>query len=67
MPEAKVSVRDIIHRSVMGLATLALLLQRTNRYAEAADYWRHYLASDRQSEFAAARRARMNSRRALQN
>jgi tetratricopeptide (TPR) repeat protein len=25
---------------------LALLMQRTNRYAEAADYWRRYLASD---------------------
>jgi len=35
---------------------LALLLQRTNRYAEAADYWRRYLASDRQSEWAARAR-----------
>jgi tetratricopeptide (TPR) repeat protein len=26
---------------------LALLLQRRNQYAEAADYWRRYLASDR--------------------
>jgi hypothetical protein len=25
---------------------LALLLQRKNQYAEAADYWRRYLASD---------------------
>jgi hypothetical protein len=32
---------------------LALLLQRTNQYAEAADYWRRYLASDCQSEWAA--------------
>ncbi len=31
---------------------LALLLQRTNRYAESADYWRRYLASDCQSEWA---------------
>jgi hypothetical protein len=31
---------------------LALLLQRTNQYAEAADYWRRYLASDCQSEWA---------------
>ena len=31
---------------------LALLLQRQNQYAEAADYWRRYLASDRQSEWA---------------
>jgi tetratricopeptide (TPR) repeat protein len=31
---------------------LALLLQRRNHYAEAAEYWRRYLASDRQSEWA---------------
>src|SRR6516164_9255064 len=31
---------------------LALLLQRTNQYAEAADYWRRYLANDCQSEWA---------------
>jgi hypothetical protein len=31
---------------------LALLLQRTNQYAEAADYWRRYLISDFQSEWA---------------
>jgi hypothetical protein len=30
---------------------LALLLQRTNQCAEAADYWRHYLANDGQSEW----------------
>jgi tetratricopeptide (TPR) repeat protein len=30
----------------------ALLLQRTNQYAEASDYWRRYLASDRQSDWA---------------
>jgi hypothetical protein len=35
---------------------LALLLQRKNQYAEAADYWRHYLVSDRQSEWAARAR-----------
>jgi tetratricopeptide (TPR) repeat protein len=35
---------------------LALLLQRTNRYTEAADYWRRYLASDCQSEWAARAR-----------
>jgi hypothetical protein len=34
---------------------LALLLQRTNQYAEAADYWRRY-ASDGQSEWAARAR-----------
>ncbi len=35
---------------------LALMLQRNNRDAEAADYWRRYLASDRQSEWAARAR-----------
>jgi tetratricopeptide (TPR) repeat protein len=35
---------------------LALLLQRTNQYAEATDYWRRYLATDCQSEW--AKRAR---------
>jgi tetratricopeptide (TPR) repeat protein len=37
---------------------IALLLQRTNQYAEAVDYWRRYLASDRQSEWAT--RARLS-------
>ena len=31
---------------------LALLLQRRNKYAEAAEYWRQYLATDAQSEWA---------------
>jgi hypothetical protein len=31
---------------------IALLLQRTNQFAEAADYWRRYLASDCQSDWA---------------
>ncbi len=35
---------------------LALLLQRKAAYAEAADYWRCYLASDRLSEWAARAR-----------
>jgi hypothetical protein len=35
---------------------LALLLQRTNQYAEAANYWRRYLAGDCQSEWAARAR-----------
>jgi len=35
---------------------LALLLQRKGAYAEAADYWRRYLASDRASEWAARAR-----------
>jgi tetratricopeptide (TPR) repeat protein len=34
----------------------ALLLQRTNQYAEATDYWRRYLTIDRQSEWAARAR-----------
>jgi len=39
---------------------LALLLQRKNQYAEAADHWRRYLASDCQSEWAT--RARRSSK-----
>jgi len=35
---------------------LALLLQRTNKHSEAADYWRRYLAHDGQSEWAARAR-----------
>lgn len=35
---------------------LALVLQRKNQYAEAADYWRRYLAIDCQSEWAARAR-----------
>jgi tetratricopeptide (TPR) repeat protein len=35
---------------------LALLLQRKGSYAEAADYWRQYLTSDRVSEWAARAR-----------
>jgi hypothetical protein len=35
---------------------LALMLQRKNQYAEAAEYWRRYLAVDRQSEWAARAR-----------
>jgi hypothetical protein len=35
---------------------LALLLQRKGSYAEAADYWQRYLASDRISEWAARAR-----------
>jgi len=34
------------------LFNLALLLQRKNQYTEAADYWRRYLASDCQTEWA---------------
>jgi tetratricopeptide (TPR) repeat protein len=35
---------------------LALLLQQKGAYAEAADYWRQYLACDRSSEWAARAR-----------
>jgi hypothetical protein len=35
---------------------LALLLQRKNRYAQAAVQWRSYLAIDRQSEWASSAR-----------
>jgi hypothetical protein len=38
---------------------LALLLQRTNQYVE-ADYWRRYLASDCQSDWAARARLLKN-------
>jgi tetratricopeptide (TPR) repeat protein len=41
---------------VDAMFNLALLLQRKNQYAEAADYWRRYLASDCQSEWAARAR-----------
>ena len=35
---------------------LALLLQRNNKHAEAAEHWRRYLANDAQSEWAARAR-----------
>jgi hypothetical protein len=35
---------------------LALLLQRNNKHAEAAEQWRRYLANDTQSEWAARAR-----------
>jgi hypothetical protein len=35
---------------------LALLLQRNNKHAEAAEHWRRYLANDTQSEWAARAR-----------
>src|SRR5262249_37516596 len=41
---------------VDAMFNLALLLQRTDKYAEAAGYWRHYLANDRQSDWAARAR-----------
>ena len=36
----------------MRLFNLALLLQRKNQFPEAADYWRRYIASDCQTEWA---------------
>jgi tetratricopeptide (TPR) repeat protein len=41
---------------VDAMFNLALLLQRKGAHAEAADYWRQYLASDRLSEWAAQAR-----------
>ena len=41
---------------VDALFNLALLLQRKASYAEAADYWRRYLARDPMSEWAARAR-----------
>ena len=41
---------------VDAMFNLALLLQRNNKYAEAAEYWRRYLANDAQSEWAARAR-----------
>jgi hypothetical protein len=35
---------------------LALLLQRSNKHPQAAEYWRHYLANDTQSEWARGRK-----------
>jgi hypothetical protein len=39
---------------------LALLLQRNNKHAEAAEYWRRYLANDAPSEWAARARRSLN-------
>jgi len=41
---------------VDAMFNLALLLQRKGAYAEAADYWRRYLASDGASEWASRAR-----------
>jgi len=41
-----------------GHRLLALLLQRKSAYAEAAEYWRRYLATDHASEMGGARDAR---------
>ena len=38
---------------VYAMFNLALLLQRNSKHAEAAEYWRRYLANDAQSEWAA--------------
>ena len=42
--------------SIDAIFNLALLLQRSNKHAEAAEYWRQYLAKDAQSEWAARAR-----------
>jgi hypothetical protein len=49
-------IRPCARRKCEAAASIALLLQPTNRYAEAADYWRRYLTSDGQSEWAARAR-----------
>src|SRR6516164_8993410 len=41
---------------VDAMFNLALLLQRGNKHAEAAEYWRRYLAKDGKSEWAARAR-----------
>jgi hypothetical protein len=41
---------------------LALLLQRKDQCTEAADYWRRYLAIDRQSEWATRARRSLKFR-----
>ena len=47
----------IVHDdSGRALSYLALLLQRKGSYAEAVDYWRRCLASDRSSEWASRAR-----------
>jgi hypothetical protein len=43
-------------RNIDATFNLALLLQRKGSHAEAADYWRRYLASDRSSEWASRAR-----------
>jgi tetratricopeptide (TPR) repeat protein len=50
---------DCLHRALHAapdyadaMFNLALLLQRNNKHAEAAEYWRRYLANDAQSEWA---------------
>ena len=54
---------DCLRRALQGapdyadaIFNLALLLQRNNKHAEAAKYWRRYLANDAQSEWAARAR-----------
>jgi tetratricopeptide (TPR) repeat protein len=54
---------ECLHKAVVvapdyidAMFNLALLLQRKGAFAEAADYWRQYLASDRSSEWAARAR-----------
>jgi tetratricopeptide (TPR) repeat protein len=61
-PEAAIEcLRSALHAAPAyadAMFNLALLLQRNNKHAEAAEYWRHYLNIDAQSEWAArARRA----------
>jgi tetratricopeptide (TPR) repeat protein len=54
--EAAIECLRTALRAAPDYADAMLLLQRTNQYADAADYWRRYLASDCQSEWAARAR-----------
>jgi hypothetical protein len=50
------SISGTCSRPADAMFNLGLLLQRQDQYAEAADYWRRYLANDCQSEWAARAR-----------
>jgi hypothetical protein len=54
--DAQGNASVICRASHSAVGRRVLLLQRTNQYAEATDYWRRYLASDCQSEWAARAR-----------
>jgi tetratricopeptide (TPR) repeat protein len=57
--EAAIDFRRVLHAApdyADAMFNLALLLQRSNKHAEAAEYWRRYLANDAQSAWAARAR-----------
>jgi hypothetical protein len=49
-------IKRVAPSYIAAMFNLALMLQRKGAYAEAADYWRRYLTSDRASEWAARAR-----------